>query len=221
MASVAVFTVTRNGLPDIKRVFRAIRQSEVDLKHYVVDSASTDGTAEWLQEQYEAGKLEWLYLSKKDLGQSICSNIALDVAMDERPDWVVQWNQNAVPRSKRLLKKMLRVSEGAAKETVLVLSPAFGDEEKLVGEATVAGHVVKGIGKIDLRLAVFPGHMFGGWRFNKFNPLSFGTSEEIADVVTQMQLKGRAATLGIATTLHADEITQEIEEARRYVSFGL
>ncbi|MDO4222065.1 MAG: glycosyltransferase [Akkermansia sp.] len=80
---LTVITVCWNALADLKptveSVLRQKAKGTISIEHVVVDGASTDGTPEWLAEQFAAGNIE-RYVSEPDRGIYDAMNKAINLA---------------------------------------------------------------------------------------------------------------------------------------------
>src|SRR3954470_1220847 len=73
---VAVLTLTRDRLAYTRHCFSKLHEyAGCDFDHYVLDQGSTDGTAEWLRDEYDP---DFLCLSPRNLGISPGMNKLLD-----------------------------------------------------------------------------------------------------------------------------------------------
>lgn len=100
-----MYTVTRNRLLLTRLSFdKLCRWAGIGFDHFVADNGSDDGTAEWLRERAETGQIKGLYLSPVNLGQNLATNYLLDLMKDGEPyDWVVRWDNDAIPRRKSVV----------------------------------------------------------------------------------------------------------------------
>lgn len=81
---LTVVTVCRNVLASLKRTTASVLGqkeafSDTSVEHIVVDGASTDGTAEWLEKMKKAGKIE-AYVSEPDRGIYDAMNKGINMA---------------------------------------------------------------------------------------------------------------------------------------------
>lgn len=81
--ALTVVTVCRNALADLKPTVESVlaqkAQGTISIEHVVVDGASTDGTAAWLEEQRAAGNIE-RYVSEPDAGIYDAMNKGINLA---------------------------------------------------------------------------------------------------------------------------------------------
>lgn len=186
MARVAVYTITRNRLGLTKKSFKWLRSmAGLEFDHYVADNGSTDGTAEWLEGEYAEGRLHRYYPSDENLGQNIAANMLLDWVCAEDYDWVLRWDNDGIPRTRRFLKKLVRCADDFKKNNLwCVLSPKITKLENpprpfMVGDDIGFDYeVVSMLGGI---CRLHPMNFFVDWRFNKFGALGFGEAAEVAD----------------------------------------
>lgn len=213
MTRVAVYTITRNKRELTEKSIKLLRRyAGVDFHHYVVDNGSGDGTAEWVQED---GGFRVTYVPGKNLGQNIAANIMLD-EMGNNYDYVMRWDPDALPRSRRFLKKMVKASDFmSARGLAAVVSPNIGQLENPPEPITAVGddigqryEMVEVLGGI---CRMHPSVFFDNWRFNKFGALGFGEALDAAD---------HAQAMGMARVrlvdLHVDHAYGASGQAERY-----
>ena len=115
---VAVFTLTRDRLDYTQRTFASMRERRPDhaYDHYVWDMGSTDGTAEWLADQQDAGRIKGWVLCGKNLGQHVGSNRAHDWLIGQGYDYLLRVDNDCEFKTDRWLKKLVRAQRalGAA-----------------------------------------------------------------------------------------------------------
>lgn len=77
--NVAVLTLTRDRFAYTQHCFASLRENAgIEYDHHVFDNGSTDGTREWLQDEYEAGRIEVFGSSTENLGIYPALNRMLD-----------------------------------------------------------------------------------------------------------------------------------------------
>lgn len=83
---LTVVTVCRNMLPELRETLRSVlaqkERGEIRMEHVVVDGASTDGTAEWLEEMHAQGSIE-TFVSEPDRGIYDAMNKGINLARGE------------------------------------------------------------------------------------------------------------------------------------------
>lgn len=89
---ILVVIVTYNAMPWIEKSLNSCRASSVRVQVFIVDNGSTDGTQEYVIENYPEIVL---YQSQKNLGFGRANNIGLQKALDESYDYVYLLNQDA------------------------------------------------------------------------------------------------------------------------------
>jgi glycosyltransferase involved in cell wall biosynthesis len=235
MPKIAVYTMTRDRLEYTKKSFDMLkRYAGIDYDHYVFDNNSTDGTKEWLQEQHEKGKLHYIYLADENMGQNIGANVLLDQIMIEDYDWVMRWDNDIVPRTRRFLKKLYNAAEKFLKSGIVpVLSPKIEmlkyppepfAEGNDVGFDYEAVRILGGMCRLHHRM------FFERFRYNRFNSLGFGEAHETAEEAFR-QNSPKIRVPGISVEHYKGEDAQIDEmpdyfsfvrrEVGRYVGYGL
>jgi GT2 family glycosyltransferase len=98
--TVAVFSLTYDRLEYTKKSFASlVKTAGYKFDHYVVDNGSTDGTQEWLMEQYKKKKLKQIKLNKSNEGISKASNDAIVMIKNHtnKPyDCIVKWDNDCI-----------------------------------------------------------------------------------------------------------------------------
>lgn len=121
---LAVVTVTYNSsavLPPFLASFRA--QTDVDAHLYVVDNASTDGSARIVAD--EAGLPATIVHSGANLGVAEGNNLGIRRALDDGAEWILLLN-NDTEFAPGTLRRLLDV---AVENDVTVLSPVIDADE--------------------------------------------------------------------------------------------
>jgi len=89
---ILVVTVTYNGLKWIGRCAGSVYASGTPADFYVVDNASSDGTADYIEENFPQAIL---VRSKENLGFGKANNLGLKYALENGYDYVYLLNQDA------------------------------------------------------------------------------------------------------------------------------
>lgn len=246
VGSVAVYSITRNLLALTQRSFSTLRRfAGVPFDHYVADNGSKDGTQDWLVDEMEAGRIKSIYLSKENLGQNIAANILLDFMENPGYEWIMRWDPDAIARSRRFMRKMVRVAERLVKAgDPCLVSPKITKLKK-PPEAVYRGNDLHdGNGKRVLYEVVnilggicrlHPSTFFADedrdqWRFNQYGARGFGEALEVADRCDDLKW-GMVRLLGVEVE-HAhgedgqekrwpESFTFEHRGINRYVSYGI
>ena len=227
---IAVYTITRNRLDMTRKSFKALRNwSGVEFDHFVFDNGSEDGTPEWLYEQQKKGRLAWVDARGVNYGQNIAANYLLDEMVGY--DFIMRWDNDAMPRTRRFLKKLLRAAQQANEPVILSPKITMLKHEPPVLDLFRTGEfeleVVSILGGI---CRLHPAEFFEGWRFNKYGALGFGEANEVADRCTDLGM-GMARVSGVEVEHTNGEDGQakmwpeyfsfEQKEVSKYVGYGL
>jgi len=106
MNMLYVIIVTYNGMQWYRECFDSLRNSSVPVKTIVIDNNSTDGTCDYIRNNYpEIHLIE----NHENLGFGKANNIGLKIAFDNNADYAFLLNQDAwiEPDSiEKLIKKM-------------------------------------------------------------------------------------------------------------------
>lgn len=92
MDHVLVIIVTYNGLKWMKKCLDSVRQSSIPLDTIIIDNGSTDGTQDFIKEEYPEMKF---IQSDKNLGFGKANNIGMQYALDNDYDYIYLLNQDA------------------------------------------------------------------------------------------------------------------------------
>ena len=118
--------VTYNGMKWLGRTLDSLRVSSVPLTPIVVDNNSSDGSADFVKENYPEAIV---FQQDRNLGFGRANNVGFRYALDNGADFVMLLNQDA-SIEKDSLKYMLEANDG-----VSMISPVHlnGDGTKLDG----------------------------------------------------------------------------------------
>jgi glycosyltransferase involved in cell wall biosynthesis len=108
---VAIFSLTYDRLEYTKKSFKSLEETAgFPFDHYVVDNGSTDGTQEWLTEQFKKKKIKQIRLNEKNVGISKASNEAIEMIKHHTPyDCIVKWDNDCIGLTKNWLTKMVEI----------------------------------------------------------------------------------------------------------------
>ena len=115
MKKILVIVITFNGMKWLSRSLGSIRGSEIPADIFVVDNASTDGSADFVAKEFPEAIL---IRNEKNLGFTEANNIGLHYAMDNGYDYAYLLNQDAW-----LLPSTLGGLLHAEDEKTAILSP--------------------------------------------------------------------------------------------------
>ena len=120
---IAIYTLTRDRLEYTKHCFDTLRdKAGMDYDHYIADNGSTDGTAQWLQENEI--RFKKVILLPENVGISVGSNMMLDEIFKSEYDIIVKMDNDCEVWTKNILKHVSQLV-AAMKETKMqmILSP--------------------------------------------------------------------------------------------------
>jgi glycosyltransferase involved in cell wall biosynthesis len=116
--NVAVLTLTRDRLPYTQHCFATLKENAgCDYDHIVLDQGSTDGTAEWLDEQWDLSVSAMLLQENVGINRGL--NLLLDSINLDDYDVVVKFDNDC----ELLTPNTLATVCGLALEHDIVLSP--------------------------------------------------------------------------------------------------
>lgn len=232
-SGVVVYTVTRGKQALAKKSFKALRLwAGIDYEHYVFDNGSDPEMVSWLESEKEKGHIQKLFLAGENMGQNIAANVLLDEI--EWGEWILRWDPDAIPRTRRFLKKLVGCAEVFVGYGIYpVLSPQITKLKhppQPIGAGDDVGfeyHVMRVLGGI-CRLHHY--QFFRDWRFNKFGALGFGEALEVADRALELNVpKVRIPDIEVEHAYGEDGQAEkwpelfsfEGKEIPRYVGYGL
>ena len=228
---IAVYSIVRGKPELVRKSFKLLRTfAGCEYAHYVVHNGNDADLTEWLEKQRELGRIEWLLQAGVNYGQNIAANLALDELMRSCPDWVLRWDPDAIPRTRRFLRKMVRCATEIGEPCVLGPTVTMLKHPMPTLESVqVNDWDLDVVGMLGGICRLHPAHFFDGWRFNKFGALGFGEAAEVADRCTE--LRWGVVRMRDIEVEHAygedgqaerwpDQFGWE-KEVSRYVSYGL
>lgn len=157
-------SLTRDRLDYTIHCFNRLREfAGCDFDHYVLDNGSTDGTQEWLRDEYPAA---WVDLSPSNLGVSRGMNALLDRAKGY--DWYVKFDNDCELATEGTLRDALQSEDW-------ILSPhiqGLNEPPPVTSETSVNGVRVGVTPMIGGIFMAVPGFVFGGgYRYDENNPV--------------------------------------------------
>lgn len=235
MNRVAIYCITRDRLELTRKSLKALREwSGIGYDLYVADNGSSREMRAYLREERGKGNIRHLQLNDVNMGQNIAANDLLDEIGSQPYEWVMRWDNDAMPRTRRFLKKLVRIGDRMVEAGGFpVLSPRISK----LKSPPPALHMVK-FREFDLETVeilggicrLHPARLFEEWRFSKFAPLGFGEAAEMAELCDNAGIPMLRVLHLEVEHMHGedgqierwpDEFTWERREVGRYVSYGL
>lgn len=108
MSKIIVIVVTYNGMKWYKNCFDSIRNSSIHADTIVIDNNSSDGTVQFIKDNYPEIKL---IESKVNLGFGKANNIGFRYAIEKDADFVFLLNQDAWVRPDTIEKLAIKLKE--------------------------------------------------------------------------------------------------------------
>lgn len=124
---VFIVIVTYNGMKWIDNCLKSISNTNINFETIIIDNASTDGTLEFLERNYDKCTL---IKSKVNLGFAKANNIGMKLALEKAADYVFLLNQDCYINP-NTIKELIIVSQ--ANDQYGILSPIHlnGDGSKV------------------------------------------------------------------------------------------
>lgn len=92
MKNIYVIIVTYNAMKWADRCFRSLRESSIPLHTIVVDNGSSDGTVDYINNTFSEINL---ICNRENLGFGKANNIGIEIALNNKADYVFLLNQDA------------------------------------------------------------------------------------------------------------------------------
>ena len=119
-----VIIVTYNGMKWIDKCLSSVNNSTIKADLFIVDNGSTDGTIEYIKEQYPEAHF---IISKENLGFGRANNLGLRFALDNNYDFVYLLNQDAWVEE-NTFKNLIRINNKYPE--YYIISPLQTNKEK-------------------------------------------------------------------------------------------
>jgi len=123
--------VSYNGMQWYDRCFGSLRKSVLPVQTIVIDNASTDGTIEYIKQNYP--KII-LIESKENLGFAKANNIGLKYALEHDADYVFLLNQDAWLNQPETISTLVDLSVSHPEYAVLSPLQLYGSGSKIENE---------------------------------------------------------------------------------------
>lgn len=185
--NVVVYTLTRDRLWSSRHCLPLLRKKAgVPFHHIVVDNGSTDGTVEWLENEY---KPDTLIKLRTNTGISFASNLALDsVCIGAlQGSLVIKVDNDCEVVSENIIGQMVEIYEAMGKMGPrYVLSPrvdginrqpARGRQEQIAGRTIGLTAIVGGL------FHCVPPEIYTEYRFPENMALAHGQDDHFCDWV--------------------------------------
>lgn len=238
---IVVYSIVRDRLEYTRKSFKALRKmAGIEFDHYVADNGSGDEMRDWLKSQKALGHIKHLVLNDENLGQNIAANALIDKAVEDNADWIMRWDNDAMPRTRRFLRKLVRQhaalqNAGALCVTSPKITKLLYPPEPL-GLGSELGFKYEAVQILGGICRLHPAYIFHNWstvgefRFSRFGPLGFGEASEMAKFcaecgvqmvrLVEIEVEHMDGHDGQAEKM-PEEHTWERREVGRYVSYGL
>ena len=104
---ICVIIVTYNGMEWIQKCLQSVYNSSIRSTVIVVDNGSTDGTQEFILNNY--GNIDFIQ-SEENLGFGKANNVGFKKALETNSDYILLLNQDAYIKH-RTLEKLINISQ--------------------------------------------------------------------------------------------------------------
>ncbi len=125
---ILTIIVTYNGLQWYDRCLGSLQASTIPVDVMVVDNASMDGSADWIEAHYPEVNL---IRSEKNLGFGQANNIGMRYAMDNGYDYVFLLNQDAWLHTNDCIERLVRAIENNPEYMIMSALWLYGGGERI------------------------------------------------------------------------------------------
>lgn len=125
---ILTIIVTYNGLQWYDRCLGSLQQSTIPVDVMVVDNASMDGSADWIEAHYPGVNL---IRSEKNLGFGQANNIGMRYALDNGYDYVFLLNQDAWLYTNDCIERLVNAAGNNPEYMILSSLWLYGSGERL------------------------------------------------------------------------------------------
>ena len=184
---LAVYTIVRGGRCDLtSKSIKMLRTwAGCKFDHYVAVNNADAATVALLKDKEAKGYFKLIQYHSKNYGQNIAANWLLDEMGDEY-DWVLRWDDDAIPRTRRFLRKLVAGAELAkGRGCEAIWSPEIlkleNPPEPLMEAGDDLGFRYEPVEVLGGICRLHPARVFDNWRFNRFGALGFGEAVEMTE----------------------------------------
>ena len=125
---ILTIIVTYNGLQWYDRCLGSLQASTIPVDVLVVDNASMDGSADWIEAHYPE---VILIRSEKNLGFGQANNIGMRYALDNGYDYVFLLNQDAWLHTNDCMERLVHAAENNPEYMIVSPLGLYGSGERL------------------------------------------------------------------------------------------
>jgi len=181
---IAIYTLTRDRLEYTKHCFDTLRdKAGMDYDHYIADNGSTDGTAQWLQENEI--RFKKVILLPENVGISVGSNMMLDEIFKSEYDIIVKMDNDCEVWTKNILKHVSQLV-AAMKETKMqmILSPrveGINKQPQRVKTFKIAGYNIGITGIVGGLFHIVAAEIYAQYRYPLELPKAWGQDDDFCE----------------------------------------
>lgn len=145
---IAIYSITRDRLAYTQACFESLRRNAgMPFDHYVFDNGSTDGTQEWLEEQWDLDQIQFFECSPMNVGISKASNFCVrEILKDDYVHYglpIIKMDNDCFVRTPNILPQICDVMAEAGDRWIL--SPrveGINRQPRRHHTTTIAGHPI-------------------------------------------------------------------------------
>lgn len=222
---IAIFTLCRERLLYTQEFLRLLAlNAGCEYDHFILDNGSTDGTREWLMDEYlpTCGRSIWLTVQPENVGISKASNICVREILDRGVyDLVVKMDNDLAMRHHGTLAAVANIYATCPEAERWVLSPrvvGINRQPRRVRMHELAGHPIGVTAIVGGLFHAVPAtiyrHFMGCGGYDETLPKAWGQDDQFADWLA----RNRYAK-GYIEDLEVEHMETTTGQAARYPAY--
>lgn len=220
---IAVYSLTRDRLDYSKICFASLQEKAgVEFDHYVLDNNSTDGTKDWLLNQYNYNhdKSYLNYYADSNLGISKASNKLLDIIFksDKNYDLICKVDNDALIISDNILGQISEIYRDMLPYSCkFVLSPrveGIVNQPRRIRDFNISGRRIGQVGIVGGLFHCVPAEVYKEYRYPENLPLAKGQDDHFCDWFNK-----RGGAIGYIEGLIVEHYEGTNKQAERYPDY--
>lgn len=216
---IAIISITRDRLFYTRTCFETLqRLSGYPYYHIIIDNGSTDGTVDWLEDNYfENGGSHHVTYLENNKGIGYAWNLGLEKAREYNADLIIKMDNDCEVVTPGILREIVQIYGTMENSERWALSPKVGGiyyQPKLGSSIWVGNHEISKTGHIGGLFYITPARMIRGFSFATNMPKARGYDTYISSFVA-----GKGNNIGYIQTLHVNHFETTAGQAERYPEY--